>query len=190
MNIQFVFVFEYVRNVASCTFAYRSFCFIKIISNWYLDWFWRNSYGFLSESWKDYVLYYVSNLNKLKSCLLHQTVSRIVVAGAKATGSGVWPFMDADAVVTWREETAMSGWHEGNLMVGLSQTLFSNVSMGRPITTRWKRPLVKARSVKVKGVDFRVNLSRVRLTGGLGGGQCHQSIAPSTHTCRKMWCHV
>ena len=35
------------------------------------------------------MLYYVSNLNKLKSCLLHQTVSRIVVAGAKATGSGV-----------------------------------------------------------------------------------------------------
>ena len=183
MNIQFVFVFEYVRNVASCTFAYRSFCFIKIISNWYLDWFWQNLYGFLSESWKDYVLYYVSNLNKLKSCLLHQTVSRIVVAGAKATGSGVWPFMDADAVVTWREETAMSGWHEGNLMVGLSQTLFSSVPMGRPITTRWKRPLVKDRPVKVKGVDFRVNLSRVRLTGDRFGW-------PSPHTCRKMWCHV
>ena len=29
--------------------------------------------------------------------------------------------------------------------------------MGRPVATRWKRPLVKARPAKVKGLDLLVN---------------------------------
>ena len=42
-------------------------------------------------------------------------------------------------------------------MVGCVQTVFWDVVMGRPIATRWKRPLVKARPAKVKGLDLLVN---------------------------------
>ena len=42
-------------------------------------------------------------------------------------------------------------------MVGWVQTVFEDVAMGRPIATRWKRPLVKARPAKVKGLDLLVN---------------------------------
>ena len=42
-------------------------------------------------------------------------------------------------------------------MVGCVQTVFGDVSVGRPIATRWKRPLVKACSAKVKGLDLLVN---------------------------------
>ena len=183
MNIQFVFVFEYVRNVASCTFAYRSFYFIKIISNWYLDWFWRNSYGFYQnlERIMCYTMFQIwTNLNHVCFIRLFQGLWWRVQRQLAQECDPSWTPMPLSL---GGEETAMSGWHEGNLMVGLSQTLFSSVPMGRPITTRWKRPLVKDRPVKVKGEDFRVNLSRVRLTGDRFGW-------PSPHTCRKMWCHV
>ena len=33
MNMWFVFVFEYVSNVTSCSFAYRSLYFIEITKN-------------------------------------------------------------------------------------------------------------------------------------------------------------
>ena len=42
-------------------------------------------------------------------------------------------------------------------MVGWVQTVFRDVAMGRPVATRWKRPLVKARLAKVKGLDLLVN---------------------------------
>ena len=54
-------------------------------------------------------------------------------------------------------------------MVGCAQTVFGDVVVGRPVTTRWKRPLVKARPCKVKGLDPVVKRYRVRRDGGPGG---------------------
>ena len=42
-------------------------------------------------------------------------------------------------------------------MVGWVQIVFGDVAVGRPVATRWKRPLVKARPAKVKGLDLLVN---------------------------------
>ena len=42
-------------------------------------------------------------------------------------------------------------------MVGWVQTVFEDVAMGRPIATRWKRPLVKACLAKFTGLDLLVN---------------------------------
>jgi len=50
-------------------------------------------------------------------------------------------------------------------VVGWVQTVFEDVAMGRPIATRWKRPLVKARPAKVKGLDLLVNWDSGRLRG-------------------------
>ena len=54
-------------------------------------------------------------------------------------------------------------------MVGSVQTVFEDVAMGRPNTTGWRGPLVKARPWEVKGLDLVVNRFRVRRDGGPGG---------------------
>ena len=50
-------------------------------------------------------------------------------------------------------------------MEGWVQTVFEDVSLGRPVATRWKRPLVKARLEKVKGLDLLVNWDSGRPSG-------------------------
>ena len=73
-------------------------------------------------------------------------------------GSVVWPpSTDGSAAVTWRGESCGCGRTGGNLVEGWVQTVFEDVSLGRPVATRWKRPLVKAHPAKVKGLDLLVN---------------------------------
>ena len=69
----------------------------------------------------------------------------------------MWPpSTDGSAAVTWAGESCGCGRTGGNLVVGCVQTVFGDVSVGRPVATRWKRPLVKARMAKVKGLDLLV----------------------------------
>ena len=63
----------------------------------------------------------------------------------------------------------MSGLHGEDLAVGLARMLLPGVPLGRPDTTGWRAPLVKARSWEVKGLDLMVNRSRVRRDGGPRG---------------------
>ena len=79
------------------------------------------------------------------------------------------PLTDGAAAVTWRGETTASGLHGVDLAVGLAQMLLPGVPPGRPDTTGWRGPLVKAHPCKVKGLDPVVNCSRVRRDGGPGG---------------------
>ena len=65
--------------------------------------------------------------------------------------------------------TDASGLHGVDLAVGLARMLLPGVPLGRPDTTGWRDPLVKARPCKVKGLDPVVNRSRVRRGGGPGG---------------------
>ena len=81
----------------------------------------------------------------------------------------VTPFTEGAAADTCRGGMAASGRHEGGPLVCWAQTLFWNVPMGWPITTRWESTLAKGRPVKVKGLDLRVNRARIRSVGGLGG---------------------
>ena len=78
------------------------------------------------------------------------------------------PLTDAAAAGTWRGETDASGLHGVDVAVGLARMLLPRVPMGRPDTTGWRGPLVKARQWKVKGLDLVVNRSRVRRDGALG----------------------
>ena len=77
--------------------------------------------------------------------------------------------MDGAAAGTWRGETDAWGLHRGDLAVGLAQMLLQSVPMGRPNTTGWGGPLVKARPCKVKGLDLVAKRYRVRRDGGTGG---------------------
>ena len=81
----------------------------------------------------------------------------------------VAPLTDGAAAGTWRGETTASGLHGVDLAVGLAQMLLPGVPLGRPDTTGWRGPLVKAHPCKVKGLDPVVNRSRVRRDGGPGG---------------------
>ena len=81
----------------------------------------------------------------------------------------VAPLMDGATFGTWRGETAASGLHGVDLAVGLARMLLPGVPLGRPDTTGWRGPLVKARPWEVKGLDLVVNRSRVRRDGGPGG---------------------
>ena len=83
--------------------------------------------------------------------------------------SGCAPLTDGAAAVTWRGKTDASGLHGGDVAVGLARMLLPGVSMGRPDTTGWRGPLVKARPCKVKGLDPVVKRYRVSRDGGLGG---------------------
>ena len=51
----------------------------------------------------------------------------------------------------------------------LARMLLPGVRIGRPDTTGWRSPLVKARLWEVRGLDLVVNRSRVRRDGGPGG---------------------
>ena len=85
---------------------------------------------------------------------------------------GVWgvpPLTDGAAAGTWRGETDASGLHGVDVAVGLARMLLQSVPLGRPNTTGWRGPLVKARPCEVKGLDLVVNRFRVRRDGGLGG---------------------
>ena len=84
--------------------------------------------------------------------------------------SGVCPpLTDAAAAGTWKGETDASGLHGVDVAVGLARMLLQSVPLGRPNTTGWRGPLVKARPCKVKGLDPVVKRYRVRREGGLGG---------------------
>ena len=62
-----------------------------------------------------------------------------------------------------------SSLHGVDVAVGLARMLLQSVPMGRPNTTGWRGPLVKARPCKVKGLDPVVKRYRVRRDGGPGG---------------------
>ena len=66
-------------------------------------------------------------------------------------------------------ETDASDLHGEDLAVDLSRMLLPGVPLGRPDTTGWRGPLIKARPWEVKGLDLMVNRSRVRRDGGCGG---------------------
>ena len=78
------------------------------------------------------------------------------------------PLTDGAAAGTWRGETDASGLHRVEVAVGLARMLLQSVPMGRPDTTGWRGPLVKARPCKVKGLDPVVKRYRVRRDGGPG----------------------
>ena len=66
-------------------------------------------------------------------------------------------------------ESAASVLHGVDVAVVLARMLLPGVPLGRPDTTEWRGPLVKARPWEVKGLDLVVNRSRVRRDGGPGG---------------------
>ena len=80
------------------------------------------------------------------------------------------PLTDGGAAGTRRGETDASSLHGVDVAVGLARMLLQSVPMGRPNTTGWRGPLVKARPCKVKGLDPVVKRYRVRRDGGPGGG--------------------
>ena len=82
---------------------------------------------------------------------------------------GCGPITDGAAAGTWRGETDASGLHGVDLAVGLARMLLPGVPLGRPDTTGWRGPLVKARPCKVKGLDLVVKRYRVRRDGGPRG---------------------
>ena len=82
---------------------------------------------------------------------------------------GCAPLTDGAAAGTWRGKTDASGLHGVDVVVGLARKLLSGVLMGRPDTTGWRGPLVKARPWEVKGLDLVVNRSWVSRDGGPGG---------------------
>ena len=53
--------------------------------------------------------------------------------------------------------------------MGLARMLLQSVPLGRPNTTGWRGPLVKARPCKVKGLDPVVKRYKVSRDGGPGG---------------------
>ena len=79
------------------------------------------------------------------------------------------PLMDGPTAGTGRGETDASGLHGVDVAVVLARMLLPGVPLGRPDTTGWRGPLVKARPWEVKGLDLVVNRSRVRLDVGHGG---------------------
>ena len=142
MNIYIysLYFFEHVNNVRSCSFKYRSLYFIKI----------KNSYA---------------------------DRSFVAVTNARHPSPesdpphirGVPPLMDGAAAGTWRGETDASGLHGVDVAVVLARMLLPGVPLGRPNTTGWRGPLVKARPWEVKGLDLVVNRSSVSRDGGPGG---------------------
>ena len=83
-------------------------------------------------------------------------------------------------------ETAASVLHGVDVAVVLARMLLPGVPMGRPDTTGWRGPLVKALPWKVKGLDLMVDRSRVRRDGGPGGSNATgASHRPLIHA---GWC--
>ena len=79
------------------------------------------------------------------------------------------PLTDGAAAGTGRGETDALGLHGVYVAVGLARMLLPGVPMGRPDTTGWRGPLVKARPWEVKGLDLVVNRSWVSRDGGPWG---------------------
>ena len=92
------------------------------------------------------------------------------VANARHACSGCSTLTDGAAAGTWRGETDASGLHGVDVAVGLARMLLPGVPLGRPDTTGWRGPPVKARPCKVKGLDPVVKRYRVRRDEGTGGG--------------------
>ena len=90
-------------------------------------------------------------------------------ANARHASPGCAPLTDGAAAGTWRGETDASGLHGVDVAVGLARMLLQSVPLGRPNTTGWRGPLVKARPCKVKGLDPVVKRYRVSRDGGPGG---------------------
>ena len=99
----------------------------------------------------------------------HKSGSVVAVANARHACPGCAPLLNGAAAGTWRGETDASGLHGEDLAVVLSRMLLPGVPLGRPDTTGWRGPLVKARPWEVKELDLVVNGSRVRRDGGPGG---------------------
>ena len=99
----------------------------------------------------------------------HKSGSVVAVANARHACPGCAPLTDGAAAGTWRGETDASGLHGVDVAVGLARMLLQSVPLGRPNTTGWRGPLVKARPCKVKGLDPVVKRYRVRRDGGPGG---------------------
>ena len=95
--------------------------------------------------------------------------SVVAVANARHAFPGCAPLTNGAAAGTWRGETDASGLHGVDVAVGLARMLLPGVPLGRPDTTGWRGPLVKARPCKVKGLDPVVKRYRVRRDGGPGG---------------------
>ena len=81
----------------------------------------------------------------------------------------VVPLTDGGAAGTWRGETDASGLHGVDVAVVLARMLLRGVPLGRPDTTVWRGPLVKACFGKDRGLDPVANCPRVRREGGPGG---------------------
>ena len=99
----------------------------------------------------------------------------------------VAPLTDGAAAGTWRGETTASGLHGVDLAVGLAQMLLPGVPLGRPDTTGWRGPLVKAHPCKVKGLDPVVKRYRVRRDGGPGRGS-NATRASHRALVHAGWC--
>ena len=84
-------------------------------------------------------------------------------------GGVVAPLTNGAAAGTRRGETDASSLHGVDVAVGLARMLLPGVPLGRPDTTGWRGPLVKARPCKVKGLDPVVKRYRVRRDGGPRG---------------------
>ena len=97
------------------------------------------------------------------------------------------PVTDGAAAGTGRGETDASGLHGVDVAVGLARMLLQSVPMGRPNTTRWRGPLVKARPCKVKGLEPVVKCYRVRREGVSGGsnaaGASHRPLIHAGWCC-------
>ena len=89
--------------------------------------------------------------------------------GEEAAPASAPPGQEVENAGTWRGETDASGLHGVDVAVGLARMLLQSVPLGRPNTTGWRGPLVKARPCKVKGLDPVVKRYRVRRDGGPGG---------------------
>ena len=76
---------------------------------------------------------------------------------------------DGATAGTWRGKIDALGLHGVDVAVGLARMLLPGVPLGRPDTTGWRGPLVKARPWEVKGLDLVVKRYRVRRDGGPGG---------------------
>ena len=96
------------------------------------------------------------------------------------------PLTDGAAAGTRRGETDASGLHGVDVAVGLARMLLPGVPLGRPDTTGWRGPLVKARPCKVKGLDPVVKHYRVRRDGGPGG--CNATGASHRDLIHAGWC--
>ena len=98
----------------------------------------------------------------------------------------VAPLTDGATAGTWRGETDASSLHGVDVAVGLARMLLPGVPLGRPDTTGWRGPLVKAHPWEVKGLDLVVNRSRVRRDGGPGGSNATGASYPSL--IHAGWC--